>query len=123
MSLSIDPTTKDHQSQSNLHNSLLPFEEERRRINNHIDDFLNGLNKIKNEEEESIASKLDDIEKLRMELRFLRTFVLFGNSSLDDYEYKKINPSEIQHGRSRPAAAGRDEKLFEFGDNNRGENV
>ncbi|KAH0681032.1 hypothetical protein KY284_022117 [Solanum tuberosum] len=59
-----------------------PFEEERRRIRNFIDDFLNGLKKIKNE---FISSKWDDIEKLRMELRFLRTFVLFGNSKLDDF--------------------------------------
>ncbi|KAG5577977.1 hypothetical protein H5410_058111 [Solanum commersonii] len=61
-----------------------PFEEERRRIRDHIDDFLNCLKKIKNK---FIASKWDDIEKLRMELRFLRTFVLFGNSSLDDFYY------------------------------------
>ncbi|KAG5608456.1 hypothetical protein H5410_019737 [Solanum commersonii] len=57
----------------------LPFEKERRRIGNLIDDFLNGLKQIKN------ASKSDDIEKLRMDLRFLRTFVLFGNSSLYDF--------------------------------------
>ncbi|WMV23026.1 hypothetical protein MTR67_016411 [Solanum verrucosum] len=67
----------------------LPFEEERRRINNHIDDFLNGLNKIKNEKIIA-SSKLDDIEKLRMELRFLSTFVLFGNSSLD-YFYSSMS--------------------------------
>ncbi|KAH0756938.1 hypothetical protein KY290_020431 [Solanum tuberosum] len=51
-------------------------------MRDHIDDFLNGLKKIKNE---FIASKWDDIEKLRMELRFLKTFVLFGNSNLDDF--------------------------------------
>uniref|UniRef100_A0A3Q7FZC9 NB-ARC domain-containing protein n=1 Tax=Solanum lycopersicum TaxID=4081 RepID=A0A3Q7FZC9_SOLLC len=34
-----------------------------------------------NKEEEFIASRLDGIEKLRMDLRFLRTFVLFGNST------------------------------------------
>ncbi|KAH0681842.1 hypothetical protein KY289_019594 [Solanum tuberosum] len=61
-------------------NVCLLLEEERRRIRDLIDDFLNGLKKIKNE---FIASKWDDIEKLRMELRFLRTFVLFGNLSLD----------------------------------------
>ncbi|MCE5165762.1 hypothetical protein HAX54_012094, partial [Datura stramonium] len=55
-------------------------EEQRSIISNHIDDFLNVLKTLKNEEEQ-IASKFDDIEKLRMELRFLRTFVLFGNSS------------------------------------------
>ncbi|KAG5608463.1 hypothetical protein H5410_019744 [Solanum commersonii] len=64
-----------------------PFEEERRRIRNLIDDFLNCLKKIKNE---FIASKWDDIEKLRMELRFLRTFVLFGNSNLD-YFYVRMS--------------------------------
>ncbi|XP_049358577.1 putative late blight resistance protein homolog R1B-17 [Solanum verrucosum] len=48
-------------------------------------DFLNGLKKIKNE---FIASKGDDIEVLRMELRFLKTFVLFGNSNLDGFDYK-----------------------------------
>ncbi|WMV23004.1 hypothetical protein MTR67_016389 [Solanum verrucosum] len=31
-----------------------------------------------------------DIETLRMELRFLRTFVLFGNSSLDDF-YERLS--------------------------------
>ncbi|XP_055836320.1 putative late blight resistance protein homolog R1B-16 isoform X2 [Solanum dulcamara] len=66
-------------------NSKLPFEEKRRRIGNLIDDFLNGLKKIKNEEEEFIDSKLDEFEMLRMELRFLKTFVLFGNSTLDDF--------------------------------------
>ncbi|KAG5608468.1 hypothetical protein H5410_019749 [Solanum commersonii] len=74
-----------HNTTRRNHSPSLPFEEEIRRINNHIEDFLNGLNKIKNEEEKFIASKLDDIEKLRMELRFLRTFVLFGNSSLDEF--------------------------------------
>ncbi|KAH0678287.1 hypothetical protein KY284_019372 [Solanum tuberosum] len=76
-----------------MHNDeklLLPFEEERRRIRNLIDDFANRLKKIQNEEEEFIASKLVDIEKLRMELRFLRTFVLFGDSSLDEF-YDKIS--------------------------------
>ncbi|XP_049355615.1 putative late blight resistance protein homolog R1A-3 [Solanum verrucosum] len=68
----------------------LPFEEERRRIRNLIDDFLNRLKKIQNEEEEFIASKLDIVEKLRMDLRFLRTFVLFGDSSLDDF-YDKMS--------------------------------
>uniref|UniRef100_M1CVN3 Hero resistance protein 1 homologue n=1 Tax=Solanum tuberosum TaxID=4113 RepID=M1CVN3_SOLTU len=71
----------------------LPFEEERRRIRDLIDDFLNGLKKIKNE---FIASKWDDIELLRMDLRFLRTFVLFGNSSLDDfYERMSLNISKF----------------------------
>ncbi|KAK4721746.1 hypothetical protein R3W88_011979 [Solanum pinnatisectum] len=46
--------------------------------------------KIKNEEKELIASKLDNFEKLRMEVRFLRTFVLFGDSSLDDF-YSRIS--------------------------------
>ncbi|KAG5608451.1 hypothetical protein H5410_019732 [Solanum commersonii] len=98
-----------------------------RKKNNHIDDFLNGSNKIKNEEEEFIDSKLDDIEKIRMELRFLRTFVLFGNSSLDDfydrmsmniekfdeltcslfYEDEDKLIGEIQHGRSAHAARKR----------------
>ncbi|XP_049391741.1 putative late blight resistance protein homolog R1A-10 [Solanum stenotomum] len=69
----------------------LPLEEISRRIRNFIDDFLNLLKKIQNEEEEFIASKLDDIEKLRMEVRFLRTFVLFGNSSLDDDFYERMS--------------------------------
>ncbi|KAH0681831.1 hypothetical protein KY289_019583 [Solanum tuberosum] len=74
----------------------LPFEEERRRIRDLIDDFLNGLNKIKNEEEEFIASNREELELLRMELRFLRTFVLFGNSSLDDfYERMPLNISKF----------------------------
>ncbi|KAH0678267.1 hypothetical protein KY284_019352 [Solanum tuberosum] len=74
----------------------LPFEEERRRIRDLIDDFLNGLNKIKNEEEEFIASNREELELLRMELRFLRTFVLFGNSSLDDfYERMSLNISKF----------------------------
>nr|WPV71177.1 Hero-cluster NLR-B [synthetic construct] len=64
----------------------LTLEEERRRISDLIDDLLNGLKKIK---KEFIASKWDDIEKLRMELRFLRTFVLFRNWNLDDF-YDKI---------------------------------
>ncbi|KAH0692234.1 hypothetical protein KY285_019331 [Solanum tuberosum] len=64
-----------------------PFEEERRRIRNLIDDLLNGLKKIKNE---FIASKWDDIELLRMDLRFLRTFVLFGNLNLD-YFYDRMS--------------------------------
>nr|WPV71173.1 Hero-cluster NLR-F [synthetic construct] len=69
----------------------LPLEEERRRISDLIDDFLNGLKKIQNEEQKFIASKLDLIEKLRMELRFLRTFVLFGNSTnLDDF-YRRMS--------------------------------
>nr|WPV71171.1 Hero-cluster NLR-H [synthetic construct] len=69
----------------------LPLEEERRRTSDLIDDFLNGLKKIQNEEEKFIASKLDVIEKLRMELRFLRTFVLFGNSTnLDDF-YRRMS--------------------------------
>ncbi|KAG5608464.1 hypothetical protein H5410_019745 [Solanum commersonii] len=68
----------------------LPFEEERRRINNLIDDFVNRLKKIQNEEEEFIASKLDNVEKLTMDLRFLRTFVLFGDSSLDEF-YDKMS--------------------------------
>ncbi|KAJ8562883.1 hypothetical protein K7X08_031335 [Anisodus acutangulus] len=68
--------------------SSLSFEEQRSIISNYIDDFLNGLKQSKNEEEQ-IASKLDDIEKLRMELRFLRTFVLFGSSSLDGF-YSKM---------------------------------
>ncbi|KAH0692247.1 hypothetical protein KY285_019344 [Solanum tuberosum] len=75
----------------------LPFEEERRRIRDLIGDFLNGLKKIKNKfiaskwdeiKNEFIASKWDDIEVLRMELRFLKTFVLFGNSNLDGFHYK-----------------------------------
>ncbi|XP_069153024.1 putative late blight resistance protein homolog R1A-3 [Solanum lycopersicum] len=65
----------------------LTLEEQRRRISDHIDDFLNGLKKIKNE---FIASKWDDIEKLRMELRFLRTFVLFGNSNSDNF-YQRMS--------------------------------
>ncbi|WMV23008.1 hypothetical protein MTR67_016413 [Solanum verrucosum] len=64
----------------------LPLEEERRRIRDLIDDFLNGLNKIKNEEEEFIASNREELELLRMELRFLRTFVLFGNSTTTTVE-------------------------------------
>ncbi|KAG5608453.1 hypothetical protein H5410_019734 [Solanum commersonii] len=65
----------------------LLLEEERRRIRDLIDDFLNGLKKIKNE---FIASKWDDIELLRMDLRFLRTFVLFGNSNLE-YFYGRMS--------------------------------
>ncbi|KAH0684495.1 hypothetical protein KY289_022247 [Solanum tuberosum] len=75
----------------------LRLEEKRRRIGNLIGDFLNGLKKIKNEEEVFIYSKWVVIEKLRMHLRFLRTFVLFGDSSLDDDFYyrmsNKINKS------------------------------
>nr|NP_001233995.1 hero resistance protein [Solanum lycopersicum]CAD29728.1 hero resistance protein [Solanum lycopersicum] len=68
---------------------LLLFEEQKKRITNLIDDFLNGLKQIMNEEEEFIASKLDVIQKLRMDLRLLRTFVLFGNSTnLDDFYYR-----------------------------------
>ncbi|XP_027771928.1 putative late blight resistance protein homolog R1A-3 [Solanum pennellii] len=76
----------------------LPLEEERRRISDLIDDFLNGLKKIQNEEEKFIASKLDLIEKLRMELRFLRTFILFGNSTNlgDFYERMLINISKLE---------------------------
>ena len=59
----------------------LLLEEQKTRITNLIDDFLNGLKQIMNKEEEFIASRLDGIEKLRMDLRFLRTFVLFGNST------------------------------------------
>ncbi|XP_027771972.1 putative late blight resistance protein homolog R1A-3 isoform X2 [Solanum pennellii] len=67
----------------------LLFEEQKTRIRNLIDDFLNGLKQIMNEEEEFIASKLDVIQKLRMDLRLLRTFVLFGNSTnLDDFYYR-----------------------------------
>uniref|UniRef100_A0A3Q7FXY8 Uncharacterized protein n=1 Tax=Solanum lycopersicum TaxID=4081 RepID=A0A3Q7FXY8_SOLLC len=65
----------------------LTLEEERRRISDLIDDLLNGLKKIK---KEFIASKWDDIEKLRMELRFLRTFVLFRNWNLDDFYDKML---------------------------------
>ncbi|XP_049391839.1 putative late blight resistance protein homolog R1A-3 isoform X4 [Solanum stenotomum] len=75
--------------------SEVPLQEKRRRIRNLIDDFLNGLKKIKNDEEVYIYSKWDVINKLRMEVKFLRTFVLFGDSSLDDDFYyrmsKKIN--------------------------------
>ncbi|KAH0684497.1 hypothetical protein KY289_022249 [Solanum tuberosum] len=76
--------------ESGTSKSSLPFEEERRRIRNLIHDFLNRLKKIQIEEEEFIASKLDIVEKLRMDLRFLRTFVLFGDSSLDDF-YDKMS--------------------------------
>nr|XP_025886222.1 putative late blight resistance protein homolog R1B-17 [Solanum lycopersicum] len=74
--------------------SLLLFEEQKTRITNLIDDFLNRLKQIKNE---FIASKLDAFENLRMELRFLRTFVLFGNSmNLDDfYERMSMNISKF----------------------------
>ncbi|KAH0723748.1 hypothetical protein KY289_006792 [Solanum tuberosum] len=68
-------------------------EEKRIRIRNRIDDFLNGLKKLKKEEEE--YSNLYDIKWLRMELRFLRTFVLFGNSSLDDF-YEKMSKNISQ---------------------------
>nr|WPV71172.1 Hero-cluster NLR-J [synthetic construct] len=70
--------------------SLLLFEEQKTRITNLIDDFLIRLKQIKNE---FIASKLDAFENLRMELRFLRTFVLFGNSmNLDDF-YERMSLS------------------------------
>ncbi|XP_049391844.1 putative late blight resistance protein homolog R1A-3 isoform X8 [Solanum stenotomum] len=94
--------------------SELRLEEKRRRIRNLIDDLLNGLKKIENEEEvcsSFIYSKWgvikprisyfiwDVIKKLRMNLRFLRTFVLFGNSSFDHnfYEWmsKKINTFSV----------------------------
>ncbi|CAN4090451.1 unnamed protein product [Withania somnifera] len=68
---------------------IVLFEVQRSIISNHIDVFLNWLKQLKNEEEQ-LASKVDDIEKLRMELRFLRTFVLFGSSNLDDF-YSKMS--------------------------------
>ncbi|XP_015167643.1 putative late blight resistance protein homolog R1A-3 [Solanum tuberosum] len=72
--------------------SEVPLEEKRRRIRNLIDDLLNGLKKIQNEEEEEfLDSKWYDIEKLRMEVRFLRTFVLFGNSSLGKDFYERMS--------------------------------
>ncbi|XP_049391841.1 putative late blight resistance protein homolog R1A-3 isoform X7 [Solanum stenotomum] len=79
--------------------SELRLEEKRRRIRNLVDDFLNGLKKIKNEEEVFSNSKWDGIKELRMEVRLLRTFVLFGDSSLDDDFYywmsKKINKFSV----------------------------
>lgn len=55
----------------------------KRKIRNLIDDFLNVLKKIKNEEVELIASKLDDFEKLRMEVRNQKLFE-FEECSHDD---------------------------------------
>ncbi|KAH0684494.1 hypothetical protein KY289_022246 [Solanum tuberosum] len=67
------------------------LEEKRRRIRNLIDDCSNGLKKIKNDEEVFSYSKWHVNEKLRKNLRFLRTFVLFGNSSLDDDFYERMS--------------------------------
>ncbi|KAH0756934.1 hypothetical protein KY290_020427 [Solanum tuberosum] len=89
-----------------FHNSLqkeLRLEEHRRRIRNLIDDLLNGMKKIKNEEEVFSYSSWYVIKMLRMNLRFLRTFVLFGDSSLDDDFYysmsKKINKFSVMTRR------------------------
>ncbi|KAG5608469.1 hypothetical protein H5410_019750 [Solanum commersonii] len=71
--------------------SELRLEEKSRRIRNLVDDFLNGLKKIKNEEEVFIYSKWDGIKELRMEVRLLRTFVLFGDSSVDDDFYYRMS--------------------------------
>ncbi|XP_055836334.1 putative late blight resistance protein homolog R1B-17 isoform X2 [Solanum dulcamara] len=91
--------------------SSLPFEEEGRSIRNLIDDFLNGLKKIKNEEEEFMASKLDEFEMLRMELKFLKTFVLFGNSTLDDF-YDKISKNIDKFDRLSCSVFSDEDKLI-----------
>ncbi|XP_069152468.1 hero resistance protein 1 homologue isoform X1 [Solanum lycopersicum] len=64
----------------------LLFEEHKTRITNLIDDFLI---RTKQKKKKFIASKLDVIRKLRMELRFLRAIALLGNSTnLDDFYYR-----------------------------------
>ncbi|KAG5608475.1 hypothetical protein H5410_019756 [Solanum commersonii] len=62
--------------------------EQRRRIRNLIDCLLNGMKQIKNEEEEFIASNREELEWLIMDLRFVRTFVLFGNTNLDEFYHR-----------------------------------
>uniref|UniRef100_M1C983 Hero resistance protein n=1 Tax=Solanum tuberosum TaxID=4113 RepID=M1C983_SOLTU len=77
-----------------------------------IDDFLHGLKQIKNE---FIASKWDDFEKLRMDLRFLRIFVLFGNSNLDDFHGRmSLNINKFSNNDKVNLAMTTEEKMFEY---------